>query len=428
MRTVKWNPFLSGGLLFLGSVFLWTGAVRADDFRSELPRSTNAAAILVFPKIVVDTTTSTDQKTDTIIQITNTADVPVNVRCFWVDANGHCSNSGTICNPVGDPATTTCGEFEFCVPGWTESDFAFQLTAKQPIDFTASKGLPDLPLSTTPANGNGQFNRGSILPVGEDPFVGELKCIEVSSDENEQPVSANDLKGEATIEKVSAAPSIDSRGYNAIGIRATGDNDGDDTLVLGKDQEYDSCPNILILDHFFDDAVEPSVVARRVRTHLTLVPCSEDFNLQAPITTVVQYLVYNEFEQRFSTSRSVRCFSEIVLSDIDTRPGPAGDAQSIFNVNVQGSLTGQTLIRGVADSATTYGHGLLAIAEEFHCSDPLDSTGVDPLCGTDNGKGFSAAFVTQQRGSVRTTPNGTPQNDYIYLPSANAPSSNPTAP
>jgi hypothetical protein len=402
MRTVKWNPFLSGGLLFLGVLLLWAGVGRAE------VTSTNPAAILVFPKIRVDTTGEEGEVTDTIIQITNTADVPVNVRCFWVDANGHCSNSGTICNPVGDPANTTCGEFEFCAPGWQETDFAFRLTAKQPIVFTASKGLPELPLSTTPANGNGQFNRGSILPVGEDPFVGELKCVEVGDDE--QPIDGNDLKGEATIEEAEGEPqglSIDSEGYNAIGIKAIeGANDGDDTLVLGV--EYNSCPNILILDHFFDDAQEPSTSGSFVRTELTLVPCSEDFNLQAPITTVVQYLVFNEFEQRFSTSRSVRCFSEIVLSDIDTRPGPSGDAQSIFNVAVQGTLTGQTLIRGVADSATTYGHGLLAIAEEFHRATP----------GNDDDE-FTAAFATQQRGTRQ-------QNDYIYLPAANAPASNPT--
>jgi len=406
MRTVKWNPFLSGGLLLLGGMLLWTSPASAD------VSSTNAAAILVFPKIVVDTVTGApSERTDTIIQITNTSDAPVNVRCFWVDANGHCSNSGAICNPVGDPADTTCGPLEFCSPGWLETDFAFRLTPKQPIVFVASKGLPDLPLSDVP--NNGQFSGGSILPVGEDPFVGELKCVEV--DDSEQPTDLNDLKGEATIEEIEAenneAPSVDSRGYNGIGIQAiAGANDGDDTLVLG--QEYNSCPNILILDHFFDDAVEPSVVGQTVRTHLTLVPCSEDFNLQAPITTVVQYLVFNEFEQRFSTSRSVRCFSEIVLSDIDTRPGPTGDAQSIFNVGVQGTLTGQTLIRGVADAATTYGHGLLAIAEEFHCSS--SNTNLSD-CGKDQGEGLSAAFVTQQRGT-RT------QNDYIYLPAAQPPS------
>jgi hypothetical protein len=405
MRTVKWNLFLSGGLLLLGGMLLWTGAARAD------VSSTNAAAILVFPKIVVDTATGApSERTDTIVQISNTADVPVNVRCFWVDANGHCSNSGAICNPVGDPADTTCGPLEFCSPGWLETDFAFRLTPKQPIVFAASKGLADLPLSDIP--NNGQFSGGSILPVGEDPFVGELKCIEV--DDSEQPTDQNDLKGEATIQEIEsetdAAPSVDSRGYNGIGIQAiAGENDGDDTLVLG--QEYNACPNILILDHFFDDAVEPSTVGQTVRTHLTLVPCSEDFNLQAPITTVVQYLVFNEFEQRFSTSRSVRCFSETVLSDIDTRPGPTGDAQSIFNVGVQGTLTGQTLIRGVADAATTYGHGLLAIAEEFHCD--ASNTNLSD-CGKDAGEGLSAAFVTQQRGT-RT------QNDFIYLPAANSP-------
>jgi hypothetical protein len=395
MRTVKWNPFLSGGLLLLGSVLLWTGAARAD------VTSTNPAAILIFPKVVVDTRGESGEVTDTIIQITNTADIPVNVRCFWVDANGHCSNSKEICNPVGDPEFTACGDFEFCEPGWQETDFSFRLTPKQPIFFTASKGLPDLPLSDFP--NNGQFSSGSILPVPEDSFVGELKCVEV--DDTEQPTDRNDLKGEATIEEAEAAPQeldIDSRGYNAVGVQAiSGENDGDDVLVLG--QEYNSCPNILILDHFFDDAQEPSATGQFVRTELTLVPCSEDFNLQAPITTVVQYLVFNEFEQRFSTSRSVRCFSEIVLSDIDTRPGPTGDQQSIFNVAVQGTLTGQTLIRGVADSATTYGHGLLAIAEELHRPNPGNS-----------GDELSAAFVTQQRGT-RT------QKDYIYLPAANPP-------
>ena len=50
MRTVKWNPFLSGGLLILGGMLLCTGAARAD------VSSTNPAAILVFPKIVVEAT------------------------------------------------------------------------------------------------------------------------------------------------------------------------------------------------------------------------------------------------------------------------------------------------------------------------------------------------------------------------------------
>lgn len=387
MRTVKWNPFLSGVCTVLGGMLLWAGVARAD------VSSTNPAAIVVFPKIVIDTTSSTTHMVDTLIQLTNTASNPVNVRCFYVDANGHCSNSPfAICDPDGDPASNSCGAAGFCVASWNETDFAFRLTSHQPIAWTASSGAPDLPLASSPGP-NGEFNSGSIPPVAENPFRGELKCVEV--DDSELPTDSNDLKGEATIEDITDAngitPLVDIRGYNAIGIQAiVGQNNKDNTLVLG--QEYNACPNILVLDHFFDDAEEPAN-GDAVRTKLTLVPCSEDFNFQAPTKTTVQYLVFNEFEQRFSTSRSTTCFTEIALSDIDTRLGPDGDSSSIFNVAVEGTLTGQTLIRGVADSDPTKapGHGLLAIAEEFQ------------------GEGHSSAYVAGQRGT-RTQP------DIILLP------------
>jgi hypothetical protein len=111
---------------------------------------------------------------------------------------------------------------------------------------------------------------------------------------------------------------------------------------------------------------------------------------------VAQYLVFNEFEQRFSTSRSVTCFQEIALSDIDTRPGTADDSFSIFNVNVQGTLTGQTIVRGVQTNDPLRGTGLLAILEEFH---------------TVGSARFSNAGNVHQRGIRR-------QQDVILLPAA----------
>jgi hypothetical protein len=412
MRTVKWVPVLSG--VFLGALLLWAGAAGADI------STTNAAAIVVFPKLVVDTSAqlpNTDggrTRIDTIIQLTNTAPNAVSVRCFYVNANGHCSNDESlICNPLGPRAdiTAACGSpFTVCIPGWKETDFAFRLTSKQPITWTVSAGLPTLPLNDTPSI-KGEFNTGSIPPSPEDPMIGELKCIEVAEDES--PSDQNDLKGEATIEQVSIRPesepavSVDARGYNAIGIQAIpGANNHDNALVIGGNsstlqQEYNGCPANLILDHFFDDAVEPATEAR-VRTDLTLVPCSEDFNFQAPVATVVQFLVFNEFEQRFSTSRTVRCLAELPLSDIDTRAGndKDNDRASIFNVNVEGTLTGQTVIRGVADASTTYGHGVLGVAEEFHYQSGDSSADV-----------HSAAFQLQQRGN-RTQP------DIVLLPGA----------
>ena len=396
MRTVKWNPFLSGVCTVLGGMLLWAGAARADI------SSTNPAAIVVYPKILVNS--SDDAKTDTIVQLTNTAANPVNVRCFYVDANGHCGNAPfSICDPDGDPADSPCATGDVCIPQWNEIDFAFRLTSHQPIDWLASTGLTDLPLSATCTGDEckpfgspkGEFNQGAIPPVPENPFRGELKCVEVGDDE--LPTDQNDLKGEATIEKIFAVagedPSVDSRGYNAIGIQAVaGEANSCDasgcTLTLGS--EYNGCPGVLVLDNFFDDAEEPAN-GDTVRTKLTLVPCSEDFKFQTTVTTTVQYLVYNEFEQRFSTSKSTNCFTEIALSDIDTRLGTSDDSQSIFNVNVEGTLTGQVLIRGVADGSSTHGNGLLAIAEEYHDSD------------------WSAAFVTVQRGTRS-------QNDVILIP------------
>src|SRR5262249_53565215 len=144
--------------------------------------STNSAAIVVFPKIQVNGSGSA--QTDTIIQLTNTAPTPVNVRCFYVNANGHCaSDETTICNPDA-PASenaSLCG-FLGCDPGWTETDFSLRLTSNQPIVWTASAGLLNLPLSDTFGPG-GQSNTGSIPGVPEIPFRGELKCVEVGPDE-----------------------------------------------------------------------------------------------------------------------------------------------------------------------------------------------------------------------------------------------------
>jgi hypothetical protein len=390
MRTVKWNPFLAGAMMLLGGALLWASAARADI------SSTNPAALVVFPKLVVDTSNGLD----TVIQLTNTASDPVHVRCFYVDVNGHCSNDPSeICDP-NEPASYYCSYPGYCVPGWTETDFALTLTPNQPIAWTVSSGLQALPLTAAqrPAPG-GLFDAGSIPAAIEDPMIGELKCVEVGDDEF--PVASNDLKGEATIEYIDTSdPQVDISGYNAIGIQANPDTftSGSNTLILGEG--YNACPNTLILDHFFDDA---PVVNGYVETLLTLVPCSEDFVNQTCVTTVVQYLVYNEFEQRFSTSRSLTCFSELQLSDIDTRLGddPPNNYASIFNVAVEGTLTGQTVIRGVADSdpSKTPGHGLLGVVEEFHQRNESPQTS------------YSAAYMMDMRGT-RT------QNDVIQLYSA----------
>jgi hypothetical protein len=338
--------------------------------------------------------------------------------CFYVNANGHCSNAPTtICDPYDRNAENPCGSNGICEAGWHESDFVVHITPRQPVAWLASAGAtpcgesaPELPCFP-PLTVSGQPpNR--VQPVPEDPFIGELKCIAV--DVNVVPVGRNDLKGEAEIIRSNGTPPLlDVEAYNAIGIPALPNpNDGDGKLVLGggvcsggpRDRmpcvaasacpsgrcsaEYSGCPNILILDHFFDGAVDP-ISGRKVTTELTLVPCSEDFETQSPIRIQVQFLVFNEFEQRFSTSNSVTCFREFKLTDIDN----SNEDRSIFSAAVSGTLTGQTRLRGVVppDADPGYGYTLLGVAEEFRKD------------------GGTAAFNLHFHGSR-------PQSDFVYLP------------
>jgi hypothetical protein len=414
MRTVKWSAVLSGLCAILGGAVLWIGTAKAD------VTADNAAGLIVWPKLVYDS----DAGVDTVIQLSNTSGDQINVRCFYVNANSHCSNApDEVCNVTADCQQYGAGGL--CIPGWVETDFSFRLTAHQPIIWRVSDGLPFFPLDGLNRVGPGGQSNGpesSIPPVAEDPFVGELKCVEVG--DTEEPVGRNDLKGEATIVTATEAL-LDARDYNALGVHASEEadvNNGDNTLVLGDlsnaalGAEYNGCPNILILDHFFDDALvfsEPNgVPPGYVRTHLTVVPCSENFVLQdvALFNTTIQFLVYNEFEQRYSTSRPVRCFKEFELSAIalgaagdraigDTDPASNNQQRSIFNVNVQGTLTGHTRMRPVDDGEVSHGNGLIGIAEEFHrtASDDLSTVRA------------SAAFQLDQDG-VR------PDVDIIQMP------------
>ncbi len=399
----------------LGAVLLRAiigGGARAD------VASDQAAAILVFPKIIVDATNPPNTKRgpiDTLIRVSNTSDSPVAMNCFYINANGHCNSSGKICNPYDGSGPQTCVSPDFCQVGWQETDFTVTLTARQPIAWLASTGAvscgdPSHPLRPCfPVFSGIQQPPNSIQPVSEDPFIGMLECIEV--DFNGVPVARNDLKGEAQFVRSSTSPdALDVETYNAIGIPAIpGNNDSDSTLVLGGGvcvggstpgaacasatacpggrctAEYSGCPNILVLDHFFDGAIDP-VSGRVVTTTLTMVPCTEDFNAQ-PISFIFQVLVFNEYEQRFSTRANLTCFGDFRLTDIDA----SSPNRSIFSAAVNGTLTGQTRLRGVDGGNSRYGYTMLGVAEEFRQG------------------GGTAAFNLHFQGTRA-------ESDFVYLP------------
>jgi len=329
---------------------LWSVAARAET-TTEL-----SGSILVFPKVIFDGTR------DTIIQISNTSNSVIHSHCFYVNAVPECSGPG-------DCLEGTCiGE---CTPRWQEVDFDIWLTKQQPTMWVAGFGRfvdPfDEPCRIDLAN-NGRNDNfdcygagtdpGQIPPV-PDPFLGELKCIEVDS--FGAPVSGNHLKGEATLVSTDTG---DASKYNAVAFLGF-DQDGNNTLCIGGgDQndadlcpvgaEYSACPDTLIMNHFAEGADDPLFGPEStVSTELTVVPCTEDFEQQAPSRVVVQFQLFNEFENRFSASTTVDCWGNFFLEDVQAR---------LFDVRTLGTRFAQTRLQSSSRSAS----GIIGVIEERH--------------------------------------------------------------
>jgi hypothetical protein len=317
--------------------------------------SDRAAAILIWPDVATDP----EDNKDTLIQVSNTSQEAVLLHCFYENANGHCSNApGLVCEEGSDccqdPAVTGCGR---CVPGWSETDFRVRLTPRQPLGWLASEGLSTFPLTGEQfsVGPDGSSNAGSrVPPVPEEDFTGALKCIVINDDGT--PSDRNVIKGESTLILLEQGQPIQVSKHNAVGVEAIqGAVNDDRELVLGgPEPEYNGCANFIILNHFFDRGENP-VTGDTMSTRLVLVPCTEDFLRQIPGEAVVQFIVYNEFEQRFSTSRTAKCKFESELSLLDT----TDPERSIFSAGVSGTLTGQSRLNPI-------GSGLIAVADETY--------------------------------------------------------------
>jgi hypothetical protein len=327
-------------------------------------------AIVTFPVVRVE------DGIDTFIQMANTNESEVRAaQCFYVNGYGTCSvNTGESCLVNFDCPDVLGGEQ--CVPNWVTVNFFIDFTPFQPLGWQASDGLADLPCAGQACGLGGDTNAiQATVPDVSPPFRGFLTCVAIASVDDNNPIDANDFIGTGTV--ITAAPlPLNSYTYNAVGIESNENAGGDNHLCLGEaegsnceEAEYSACPQTLILNHFFDNS-QP-IADTTVTTRLVLIPCTQ---LEAPrpdrptndpdvVPTVAQFLIFNEFEQKTSTSTRAVCYTDLQLSDIDTRASyTPDDTTSVFNIAVQGTIGGQTRIRGVATLEPDGGHGLLGVA------------------------------------------------------------------
>jgi hypothetical protein len=334
------------------------------------------ASILIFPKVLNTVANGEDHPAiDTIIQITNRSQQMVHVHCFYVDAQ-----LPSFCSGQEDPRTG-------CNPQWNETDFTIWLTRQQPTHWKVSSGRPIDPSDDFDNDADGAgLDPGAIPPVSEG-FTGELKCVQVNADGG--PVGANSLIGQATLKN---KDSSDVSKYNAIGILgsnlvgATGN-----TLLLNKprdgsrDGEYNACPAVLQLNHFTEDTDDLVNDGDDIDTELTLVPCSENFETQQGSKVIVQFAIYNEFEEKFSASTTVNCWKNTRLRDIDG----GGNLHSVFSAEVLGTTVAHTRITPADPTDGTFNGAVVGVAETTRDDSARAAVNIhtegDRFTGTDGG-------------------------------------------
>jgi hypothetical protein len=272
MSTVKGlRAGVAAGIL--AGMALLTGPVRAnaqDQFSTERPGS-----ILIFPKVI----NTGIPGPETIIQISNTTNIPVFVECFLVD-----------------------GETVNGSPVWHVTDFSLTLTRQQPTHWAVSLGRAVNPLDSEQG-----LDPGLIPPVGPS-FTGFLTCVQ--TDVGGTPVGGNALKGEATIGVIGGAGEVNNVSkYNAIAIPALGDVGSNNVLSLDG-IEYAACPNKLLLNFQAEGGPDPALegagnTASIVSSNLTLVPCGMDFENLIPGSTTLDANLRNEFEENSSVTSGI---------------------------------------------------------------------------------------------------------------------------
>jgi len=312
-----------------------------------------AAALVVYPYVVVDGTNGVD----TLLQLSNAGEADVGVRCFYENATHYCSNNpATACTD-----DTTCSPGGVCEAQWTAHEFVIGLMPGQPQAWRASEG------------------KIAVGIPAVDPMVGLLRCTVVDID-TFLPIAANVLEGTALLDEFRPEPSpeFDTARYNALGFRALGPGDGDGALTLGS--EYAGCANVVSYAHFTAGVADPVAPQRQVNTRVVVVPCSVDYAAGLPGSVMVHYSVWNEFGQRVGSSRRVTGQDAAGLSDVHA---------TLFSAATLGTLTAKTTVAGIEG-------GVLVLGIETHAE--LDVIGAG-----------SAAFGVEHRGSRAT-------NDLVVLP------------
>ena len=415
MRVQKRSPWLNGLGVVLAATALWGTQAQAA-VSSDKPGS-----VVLWPKVIADGTR------DTLITLSNTRNEQAYAHCEYVQALGICAVTGTFCS-VPDAAPGSPGSCEavpgnVCTQQWQSADFDVVLTRQQPTIWRVSTGRVDNPFLPAdgacdlvlPANPGdairqscpGLFLIGQVPPAPDQPFRGQLTCIQVAMDGT--AIGSNGLKGEATIETLG---STQISTYNSINVEAL-QAASVDGLIRLNGVEYSACPEAVEVSHYaqgaqdlvaaaIDPAVCDPVEGCPVESEITIVPCRADYNAENAARWATDIRYTNEFEQTLSIEETFECWANFDLRDLGFAPAatsmttfqrtrliPTGSGRCILgDVNAACQDDADCGTGGVCGPVT----GVLAIVEEFH--NTVASLAVPPTgpAGSAASNGYAVDF------------------------------------
>jgi len=145
----------------------------------------------------------------------------------------------------------------------------------------------------------------------------------------------------------------------------------DGTLCLGggvtaacpTGAEYEGCPRLWNLNHVSAGSENPVADANGLDSNsvanLTMVPCTQNFETQAPQEVTVQFLAMNEFEQQLSASTSFQCWASFSLDGEEASTSNLyGGISTAFERDTIGTDLVKTTVRAVGNQ------GIMLVLEE----------------------------------------------------------------
>lgn len=248
-------------LIVLALLFAMSAAAMASP---NVANTSQKGSLLIFPKIEVE------DEEDTIVSISNDYFLPVNLKCYWVDEDQY----------------------------W--QDFMFELTANQPIAFSAKYGL----------------SLDDPKPVTVPPFQGdsgELVCFATDEGQTKE-LSWNHLMGSAKVIDFENETAFEYNAWSFQAKKALKSEMGTPGTLKLTGTEYDACPqyyNANFISSMSDYAFYHD-------TELTVVPCKQDLRQDREATvTKVLFEIWNENETKYTgTTQCVKCWFEGLLSEI----------------------------------------------------------------------------------------------------------------